>query len=158
MSTLLYISPTGKANNYNVRDTRVTIYLLGIETRARLIRLQLSCISHLRPQKFRKHVIDHSHWMSLLRRAIRKHHRSVNKLRFLFAEESELSRRPESVHVIRTTRQDGDILVPIWILDTNPRSPFSDRTEPYLSSTDHGIDWNNGSGSGRACLDGKQGA
>jgi hypothetical protein len=134
MSRILYITPTGKANNHTSANTYLTFYALGIELRARLISTQLFLINCTRPKKLQNHIATNSYWIRALRKSIRNHNSSINKLRFLFAEESGLIKRSDTVNVIRTTKQDGDILVPIFLIDTAPRSRYSDRTEPHASS------------------------
>ena len=154
MSHLLYITPVGKANKHTCSDTSLTLYSLRIELRAWLISKQLAFISRLRPKKFRNHVINHSYWIRLLRRSIRKHQKSLNRLRLRLAKESGLATPSDNVRVIRTTRQDGDTLVPIFLLDTSPSSEYSDRTEPY--SSEDGFIANHESSEGRPGVHGEQ--
>lgn len=152
MSRLLYITPTGKANNHTRQDILLTLRTLAIEARARLIKKQLSLISRIHPQKLENHIINHSIWIRLLRNSIEHHHRAVNKLRFRLAKESGFLEQTDIADVIRTTRQDGDILVPVFLLSTRSSSEFSERTEPH-SSTDHGLSTSDESSEGRASVD-----
>lgn len=152
MNRLLYISPTGKANDYSLKHKRLTTYSRAIELRAHLINAQLTIITHIHPKKLRNYLVNHrSIWIRLLRRSIRKHRSSVNKLRYLYAEESGLVDHKDTVTVIRSFRQDGDILVPVFILETQALSEYEFRTEPH-SSKDGRIS-NNEQRSGRTSVD-----
>jgi len=121
----LTVTPLFKENNWTGHDVILYLSLLPIELRARIILTQLSFINHIRPKKFKNHVIQHSVYIRLLRRSIRHHHRDINLFRKQLALNLLSDREKETLNVIRTTRQDGDILVPVFIIDTPAQAPTS---------------------------------